>query len=124
MEHNPRFGPAANNLAGILTESGGDKEKALQLAQLAKELMPNEPRVTDTLGWVLYKRGVYDRAVRLLSDSASKVPNDPLLQYHLGMATYKAGDREGARRALQVAVNAKEDFPGKDEARRILVELK
>ena len=124
LKLNPRFGPAANNLAYVLTETGGDKERALELAQLAKELIPDEPRVTDTLGWVLYKRGVHDRAARLLAESASKAPTDPLLQYHLGAATLRIGDRDTARRALQVAVNAKEDFPGKDDARRLLAELR
>ena len=33
---NPRFAPAANNLAWVLAEHGGDKDKALALAQTAK----------------------------------------------------------------------------------------
>src|SRR3990172_5551437 len=37
---NPRFAPAANNLAWILSEHGGDKDKALALAQTAKEAAP------------------------------------------------------------------------------------
>jgi len=45
----PRFAPAANNLAGVLSEHGGDKDKALALAQTAKELVPEDPHVSDTL---------------------------------------------------------------------------
>ena len=44
---NPRFAPAANNLAWILSEHGGDKDKALTLAQTAKEQAPEDPRVSD-----------------------------------------------------------------------------
>src|SRR5205823_3291861 len=60
---NPRFAPAANNLAWIYAHEGGDKEKALQLAQTAKEAAPDDPHISDTLGWILYKRGVYQRAL-------------------------------------------------------------
>ena len=40
---NPRFVPAANNLAYLYLRRGGDKEKALELAQTAKEAAPDDP---------------------------------------------------------------------------------
>ena len=73
----PRFAPAANNLAWILSEHGGDKDKALALAQTAKELAPEDPQVSDTLGWIFYRRGVHQRALALLKDSAAKLPASP-----------------------------------------------
>ena len=73
----PRFAPAANNLAWLYSEHGGDKEKALELAQRAKEAAPDDPHISDTLGWILYKRGVYQRAVGLLKESAAKLPDQP-----------------------------------------------
>src|SRR5207244_9882604 len=63
---NPRSALAANQVAYLYSEHGGDKEKALQLAQLAKEMAPDEAQFSDTLGWILYKRGVYQRALSLL----------------------------------------------------------
>ena len=60
---NPRFAPAANNLAWILSEHGSDKDKALTLAQTAKELAPEDPQVSDTLGWIFYRRGVHQRTL-------------------------------------------------------------
>ena len=120
---NPRFGAAANNLAWIYSEHGGDKDKALQLAQTAKEIMPDDPRVADTLGWILYKRGIYQRALALLKESASKLGNNPQVQYHLGMAYQQAGEKTAAREALRAAVESKAEFPGKDEARKALAEL-
>jgi tetratricopeptide (TPR) repeat protein len=121
---NPRFAAAANNLAWIYSEQGGDKDKALQLAQSAKEEAPDDPRISDTLGWILYKRGVYQRALALLKESATKLPDNPQVQYHLGMAYHQVGERENARKALQLAVNSSEAFVGKDEARRTLAELR
>ena len=120
----PRAGAAANNLAWIYSEYGGDKDKALQLAQMAKEVAPEDPRVSDTLGWILYKRGVYQRALSLLLDSAAKLPDNPQVQYHLGMTYAQLGDQANARKALNVAIGSPADFQGKDEARKTLAALK
>jgi tetratricopeptide (TPR) repeat protein len=122
LELNPRFGAAANNLAYILAEEGGSEDRALQLAQTAKEELPEDPRVSDTLGWVLYKRGVYERALRLINEAAEKLSEDPEIQYHLGMTHYRLGNRTEAKVALARAVGLKHDFAGADEARRILKE--
>lgn len=124
LKLNPRFAAAANNLAGLYSEHGGDKDKALELAQRAKEAAPDDPHVSDTLGWILYKRGVYQRAVDLLKESAKKLPDAPVVQYHLGLASLKVGDREGARRALTAALSSPTNFAGKEEARKALAELK
>jgi tetratricopeptide (TPR) repeat protein len=121
---NPRFIPGANNLAWIYSEHGGDKEKALQLAQIAKEGAPDDPRISDTLGWILYKRGIYQRALALLKESAAKLPDNPQVQYHLGMTYAQVGDRVSARKALAFAVGSAAEFEGKDEARRALGDLK
>ena len=121
---NPRFAPAANNLAGVLSKHGGDKDKALTLAQTAKEQAPDDPRVSDPLGWILHRRGLNQRALALLKDSAAKFPANPEIQYHLGMAAAAAGDREAARQALSIAAAATTPFPGQDEAKKALAALK
>jgi Flp pilus assembly protein TadD len=116
--------PAANNLAWIYSEYGGDKEKALQLAQMAKERAPDDPRISDTLGWILYKRGVYQPALALLKESAAKLPDNPQVQYHLGMVYAQVGDQANARQSLIAAVGSPADFQGKDEARKTLASLR
>jgi len=120
---NPRFAAAANNLAYLYSDSGGDKNRALALAELAKETAPEDPHISDTLGWILYKRGVYQRALALLKESASKLPNNMEVQYHLGMTYAKLGDKAGARQALGRAVASPAGFTGKDEAQRVFREL-
>jgi Flp pilus assembly protein TadD len=120
---NPRFAPAANNLAWLHSEHGGEREKALSLAQTAKDVAPDDPRISDTLGWILYRRGAYPRALALLEESAAKLPDNPQVQYHLGMAYAKVGNQVSARKALTAAVNSPADFQGKDEARKVLLGL-
>jgi tetratricopeptide (TPR) repeat protein len=119
----PRFAPAANNLAWIYSEHGGDKEKALQLAQTAKQGLPDEPSISDTLGWILYKRGVYQRALSLLKESATKMPANAEVQYHLGMTYHKLGDKAAAKQALAQALKLSSGFPGVEEAKRTLAEI-
>jgi len=123
LELNPRFGPAANNLAYIYSEHGGDKEKALTLAQTAKELLPEDPRVTDTLAWILYKRGIYERSLSLLKESIEKLGDNAEVQYHYGMALYKTGNRQAAKEALTKALGLSPAFPGAEEAKQTLAEL-
>jgi tetratricopeptide (TPR) repeat protein len=120
----PRFGPAANNLAYLYSERGGDQNKALELAQIAKEVAPDDPHVADTLGWILYKRGVYQLALSHLRESARKLPENPEIQYHLGMAAYRTGDMKTAREALGRAAAASADFGGKAEAQKTLASLR
>jgi len=120
---NPRFALAANNLAYLYSEHNGDRNRALALAELAKESAPAEPHVSDTLGWILYKRGVYQRALALLKESARKLPDNVEVQYHLGMTYAKLGDKDGAREALGRAVSSSLSFAGKEEARRLLQDL-
>ena len=40
--------------------------------------------------------------------------------YHLGMSYYKLGRMAEAKEQLKKATEAKEDFPGKEEARKTL----
>ena len=123
LEINPEFAPAANNLAFILADQDKDIDEALQLARMAKEKLPDDPNVMDTLGWVYYKKGLYDSAIGEFSDSLTKLADNPVVNYHLGMAYYKKGDTAKAKEQLEKALNLQADFPGSEEARRVLAEL-
>jgi len=120
----PRFAPAANNLAWVLMQTGGDKERVLQLAQIAKEGAPDDPFVSDTLGWILHQRGVNERAFGLLKDSAAKLPRNGEVQYHAGVVARALGQIEVAREYLERAAAADNEFPGKSDARKVLAELR
>jgi Flp pilus assembly protein TadD len=123
LKLNSRFAPAANNLAWILAEQGGNIDVALSYAQTAREQKPDDPYVADTLGWIYYKKSAYLLAASLLKEAVEKLPNEPVIHFHLGMALNKGGDVAGAKRSLQNSLRLKPNFQGAEEAGNILSKL-
>jgi tetratricopeptide (TPR) repeat protein len=119
----PRFAPAANNLAWLYAERGTNLDVALNLAQTAMEQFPDNPNVADTLGWLYYRKGAYLKAIALLRESADKLPDNAVVHYHLGMAHHKNSDARAAKRALKRALALDADFPGRNEATQVLTAL-
>jgi tetratricopeptide (TPR) repeat protein len=114
----PNFVPALNNLAYLYTERLNDLDKAYDLARKAHELQPQDAAASDTLGWVLYKRGDYQQALTILQQSAEKAADNSEIQFHLGMTAYMMGQTDLAKVALKKAASAAKDFPGRDESKR------
>ena len=94
----------ANNLAFMYAEDGTNLDVALQLASSAKQQMPDNAVVDDTLGWVYYKKDLAALAVRPLEESLKKRPDNPNVLYHLGLTYAKSGDKSKARSALERAM--------------------
>jgi tetratricopeptide (TPR) repeat protein len=109
-----------NNLAWVLAEHGGDIDFALKLAQEAKEAQPDNPAVSDTLGWILVKKQSYGSAIEQLRQAAEKSPDKASYQYHLGVAYLNAAQNSKARQAFEAALRLQQDFPGAREAIRNL----
>ena len=120
---NSKFAPAANNLAWLMVEQGGNLDVAFNYAQTAREQKPNDPAIADTMGWLYYKKNAYLLSISLLKEAVEKLPTNPHVHFHLGMAQYKNGDKNGAKKSLQTALTFDRSFPGSDEARKILSEL-
>jgi tetratricopeptide (TPR) repeat protein len=94
---------ALNNVAYLLADFANKPDEALNYAQRAKEISPDDPEVEDTLGWVLFKKGLYDVAIGHLEASVAK-RSTAQGQYHLAMTYLKMGNRKRGEQALQAAV--------------------
>ncbi|MCL5744464.1 MAG: tetratricopeptide repeat protein [Acidobacteria bacterium] len=105
-----------NNLAYLMAESGTELDQALTLAQRAKQAMPDEINVADTLGWIYIKKNLSDNAIDIYRDLIRRQPQRSTFHYHLGMALFQKGDRVQAKQALLTALRNK---PGKDEEAKI-----
>jgi len=71
------YPPAANDLAYLMLEHGGNINVALSLAQAARCGMPDLPNMADTLGWAYYNQGVYNAANDLLQEAVKGNPGVP-----------------------------------------------
>jgi tetratricopeptide (TPR) repeat protein len=114
---------AKNNLAWVLVEHGGNIDQALKLAQQAKEKLVDNLQVTNTIGWIYYKKGIYKTASNYLKECADKDQKNATFQYQLGMTYSKLGNREDARRALLNALTLDPKFPEAQSARAALAQL-
>ena len=114
------FVPAANNLAWSLAERNKNINEALILARNIKYIMPENPHILDTLGWIYFKLGYYGNAISNLEESVSMLPDNALYNYHIGKVYYKNEQLEEARRYLKKALTLVPDFKGAEDARRTL----
>jgi len=102
---------AANNLAYLLMQRGGNLDVALSLAQAARRGMPENPNVADTLGWAYYLKGVYGSARDLLEEAAQKDPGNSTVQYHLGLTYDKTSQPDKANAHLKKALELSPNGP-------------
>jgi Flp pilus assembly protein TadD len=114
---------AANNLAWLYAEKGEKLDVALQLATSAKARAPSSAEVSDTLGWVYFKKGMWPLAITAFEQSVEGEARNPRYHYHLGLAFAKSGEDAKARRALQQALALQPGFAGAEDAKQVLATL-
>jgi tetratricopeptide (TPR) repeat protein len=122
LNEKPNLWVAVNDLAYLLSEYGTSKkdlDRALKLAMQARKQRGDDPAVLDNLGWLTFKKGDTDSALAFAKNAYAKNPTSPVINYHLGMIYHKLGNKAEAREHLRKALESKEDFPGKEEARKI-----
>ncbi|MCL2660090.1 MAG: tetratricopeptide repeat protein [Acidobacteriaceae bacterium] len=101
LDIQPDEGVAANNLAYMMLDDGGNLDVALTLAQTARRVLPTSPSTADTLAWVYFHKGTYTSARDLLEDAIKISPNNPTLRYHLGMVYSRLGNKSDAATQLK-----------------------
>jgi tetratricopeptide (TPR) repeat protein len=94
---------ALNNLAYLLSREPSHLEEALGLARKAKDQVPDSPEVLDTLGWLYYRKGLYDLAAKELEHALAKA-EWPAIQFHLGLTYNRLGNTAKGGRLLAAAL--------------------
>jgi tetratricopeptide (TPR) repeat protein len=119
IKYGPDLAYPKNDLAYIYAESGENLDRALDLAQDAKAALPDTATVADTLGWVLYKRGIPSAAISYLKEAVANSDGDIAVSgislHHLAQAYEADGDPEKARQTLRRAIDGLEEY---DEQKR------
>jgi tetratricopeptide (TPR) repeat protein len=119
----PDNGVALNNLAYIKAEEGQDLDQALAYAQRAKQRYPQEPNISDTLGWIYIKKNMPDDAIRIYQDLLKKDPNNATFRFHLAMALFQKGDRATAKREGQQALQTSQNKGEQAQIRELLTKI-
>jgi tetratricopeptide (TPR) repeat protein len=117
MEIDSEAAVAANNLAWIYAETGGNLDVALHLAQTAQKRLPEAAAVSDTLGYIYYKKNLTSLAISTLKLGTEKDPENPTYHYHLGLAYADAEDTVRASEAFGRALALNPGFEAAAKAR-------
>jgi Tfp pilus assembly protein PilF len=115
---NPSNPMILNNLAYLMADFANQADAALSYAQQALEAAPDDPNVAGTLGWVFYRKGIYQSAAKYLEKAVSKdgessERNAVIRRYHLAMTYLKLGDQ---RRGQEILLQAFRQDPKLPEA--------
>ena len=120
VELEPNSASAANNLAWLLAEEGKDMDRALDLARRAKVANPTSPQVSDTLGWIYYKRQLYESAIPLFQDCIKKQPANAVYHFHLAAALADSGKKAQAKTAMSKALSLDSSLRQRGDVQKVL----
>jgi tetratricopeptide (TPR) repeat protein len=94
---------ALNYLGYAQLERRENVKAALGLIERASQLKPDDPAITDSLGWAHYLVGDVQRAIPVLEKAVQGQPADPTINEHLGDAYWAVGRKYEARYAWRAA---------------------
>jgi tetratricopeptide (TPR) repeat protein len=128
----PKNASALNYLGYTYADLGQNLDEAEQLILEALKHKPDDGFITDSLGWVYYKKGDYQKALRFLKKASEIVPEDPVILEHVGDAYLKLNDKPNALKYYQKAMTQRtkekdkgiEKIKEKDELQRKIRQLK
>ncbi|MDO8345628.1 MAG: PEP-CTERM system TPR-repeat protein PrsT, partial [Cellvibrio sp.] len=121
LRQEPKYVPALNNLAWLYQQE--KDPRALEYAEKANQLTPDNPAILDTLGWILVEQGNTSRGLPLLQKASSLAPKAAEIQYHLVLGLVKSGDKTKARKELEQLLATGKTFSKIDEARALLKQI-
>lgn len=107
-----------NNLAMIYFEQ--KDPRALRIAREAHELAPEQPRISDTLGWLLVRAGKAEEGLRHLRNANLRDTADRRIRYHIAVALAELGRTGEALRMLRGILADEGAFADREAAKALL----
>ena len=99
VEEQPNNAMQLNNLAWALART--NDPKAIEYAEKAYKLAPEEPGVLDTLGALLIEKGDKARGLALLQKASKLAPASASIRLNLAKALISNGQRDAAKKELE-----------------------
>ena len=115
----PDYHHAYNALGYSLAERGVRLQEAKELIEKALTYAPDDPFITDSLGWVEFRLGNHAQALLLLERAFDK-RQDADIAAHLGEVLWKLGQHE---RAKALWKDAQQQHPDNETLRETLKRL-
>jgi tetratricopeptide (TPR) repeat protein len=97
-------------------------DEAESLIRTALEHKPDDGYITDSLGWVYYRKGDYPQAAAYLERAAQLVPDDPIIREHLGDVYHKMKEPFKALDSYRQSLSLDPGNAGVEEKIRFLME--
>ena len=104
----PDHAHAYNALGFSLADRGERLKEAEELIAHALELLPGDPFILDSMGWVRFRRGDFNGALARLEE-AYALRTDPEIAAHLGEVLWRLNRADESRRILDNALAAHPD---------------
>ncbi len=97
--------------------------KAIEYAEKAYKLAPDQAAIVDTLGGLLVEKGDMARGLELLQKAVSLAPQATVIRLNLAKALVKAGKKAEAKIELDELVKLGDKFPAQAEVGELLKSL-
>lgn len=110
-----------NNLAWTLGQL--KDPKAIDYAEKAYKLAPEQAAVMDTLGVMLVEKGDAGRGVELLEKASKQAPQNSMIRFNLAKALVKTGKKDEAKKELDELAKLGEKFAEQAEVAKMLQSL-
>jgi len=121
LELDPNNVVSLNNLAWLYhVENNPD---ALAYAKRAYQMVPGNPAIADTYGWLLVQTGGVKKGLDILRKAADQAPGILDIRYHHAYALHKSGRNKEARRELKTLLDKSTHFSEAGAARKLLAEI-
>lgn len=110
-----------NNLAWLYHEQGD--ERALQMAERASVLLPDNPSVQDTYAWILLNKGQLEKGMSIIKPIAERIPEALDIQYHFAYGLHKQGNNAKAREILDKILKSGSGFAHAKDAAQLYKQI-
>jgi predicted Zn-dependent protease len=104
MAEDPLNADALNSLGYMFADRGVRLPEAVELAERAVKIEPDNPAYLDTLGWALFKQGRIEEAAAPLGRAATVLTGNSVIQDHHGDLLAKQGQTAAAIAAWERAL--------------------
>ncbi len=120
---NPNDSISLNDAANIYADLEGNLNKGLEYATRARNIVPQNASVLDTLGYIYYLRGEDESALNILKNAYELNPHLPDIPFHLGQAQFRLKQYSEAEKSLRLALGMKRGFNGENTAKELLKKI-